>query len=367
MFRAARQRDMDLRPEANTIRRAMGPSLWIFEPQKLSAEVIAAAQKTAPQHEEGRLLASVRTDSTVARASRLRARGKAILTLVALWSVAACDQGPQQAAPPPPAPPPVTVAKPVVKDIIEWDDYTGRFEAVAEVDVRARVAGYLESIHFKDGAFVKQGDLLFVIDRRPYQAASNRSEAAVNAARTRVEWAKAELDRAERLVRSGTTAERTVDDRRQQHDTAQADLNGARAALEEVRLNLGFTEIKAPIAGRISRRLVTEGNLVAANETLLTTIVSLDPIYFYFDVDERSVLAYGRMVREGTMTSPRETPIEVMVALADESQATRKGRLNFVDNRMDAATGTMRARGGREQGPVDNAGAVRPRQRSRQR
>lgn len=255
----------------------------------------------------------------------------------------ACDDASsKQAAPPPP--PPVTVAKPVVKEIVEVDDFTGRFDATASVELRARVNGYLESIHFTDGAIVKEGDLLFVIDRRPYQATLTQADASLVSARARLEFARQELDRAERLVRSGNAPERSLDERRQQFLSAQADVNGAQGALQQARLDLGFTEVHAPIAGRISRKLVTEGNLVRANETLLTTIVTLDPIYFYFDVDERSYIAYTRMGRDGTRPSGRDTHYEVMIALTDERDAKHPGWLDFVDNRIDQATGTMRGR-----------------------
>jgi RND family efflux transporter MFP subunit len=281
----------------------------------------------------------------------------AILALpLALAALAACDESAtKQAAAPPP---PVTVAKPVVKNIVEGDEFTGRFEAVASVEVRARVGGYLESVKFQDGTIVKEGDLLFVIDRRPYQAALAQAEAQAASARTRIEWTRVELERAERLTRQGVAAERTLDERRQQSQQAQADFAAARAAADQSRLDLGYTEIRAPISGRISRKLVTEGNLVAANDTLLTTIVALDPIYFYFDVDERSYLAYSRMARNGSKSHGSNNHaangsagtggwaggVETLVALADEKEPTRKGRLDFVDNRVDPSTGTMRGR-----------------------
>lgn len=243
-----------------------------------------------------------------------------------------------------PGPPPVTVAKPVVKDLIEWDEFTGRFEATAAVDVRARVNGFLESVHFADGALVKQGDLLFIIDRRPYQAIVNHAQAVLNAAQTRFDFSKVEFERADRLMRSNTISERTLDERRQQYLGAQADVNGARATLDQSRLDLGFTEIRAPISGRISRKLVSEGNLVRANDTLLTTLVATDPIYFYFDVDERSFLAYARMARNGARNSAGGNGLEVRIALSDEKEFTHKGAMDFIDNRLDAGSGTMRGR-----------------------
>lgn len=272
-----------------------------------------------------------------------RSISRTFLTLTSLALAAACD------APAPPgaaetAPPPVTVAKPVVKQIIEKDEFTGRFEAVASVDVRARVGGYLDSVAFTDGAIVKTGDLLFVIDQRPFRNALEQAEASFDAAQTRLQLARVELDRVQQLARSGNAPARQLDERRQQFEAAQAEVAGARAGFDQAELELEYTEIRAPISGRISRKLVTEGNLVSANETLLTTIVALDPIYFYFDVDERSYLAYERMGREGTRPSARENAVEVEVALADEDQPQHKGRMNFVDNRLDEDTGTMRGR-----------------------
>jgi len=266
-----------------------------------------------------------------------------VVALLSLGLLAACDNSAAKPAAAPP-PPPVTVAKPVVKEIIETDDFTGRFDATASVELRARVNGYLEAIHFTDGAIIKEGDLLFVIDRRPYQATLTQADASLVSARARLEFARQELDRAERLVRSGNAPERSLDERRQQFLSAQADVNGAQGALAQARLDLGFTEVRAPISGRISRKFVTEGNLVRANETLLTTIVSLDPIHFYFDVDERSYIAYTRMGRDGTRPSGRSTQYPIMVALSDEREATHPGKLDFVDNRVDQATGTMRGR-----------------------
>ncbi len=264
--------------------------------------------------------------------------------LLLVPALAACQQqsGATQAAAPPPTP--VTVAKPVVKDVIERDDFTGRFDAVAAVEVRARVGGYLASVNFTDGAMVKAGDLLFVIDRRPYEAAFNQANADVTVAQTRVDLARTDFDRVERLARTGNAPESRLDEARQSFLGGQAQLAGARAALEKARLDLEFTEIKSPITGRISRKLVTEGNLISANTTLLTTVVALDPIHFYFDVDERSYNAYMWQNREGAKPNGSADPPPVSVSLGDERERPRDGRLDFIDNRIDQATGTMRAR-----------------------
>jgi RND family efflux transporter MFP subunit len=266
------------------------------------------------------------------------------------WSLViltACDQGTSTQAPSPLPVPSVTVAKPIVKNIVEWDEYVGRFEAVDSVEVRARVSGYLQSVHFKDGAIVSKGDLLFVIDPRPFKAAVDDAAAAVTGAESRFEFAQTDLRRIEPLVRTGAAPERQHDERRQQFHSVRADLERAKAQLIRAQLDLEFTEVKAPIAGRISRKFVSEGNLVlggAGESTLLTTIVTLDPIYFYFDVDERAYIGYTRMSLTGERPSSRDVANPVEVALADEKTFAHKGKMDFVDNRIDAATGTMRGR-----------------------
>lgn len=243
----------------------------------------------------------------------------------------------------PGGPPPVTVAKPVFRPIVEMDEYTGRFEPVGAVEIRARVNGYLESVHFTDGATVNQGDLLFTIDRRTYQAALNQAQATLNSRQTEFDLAKVEFERYQRLTQTGAAAAATLDQRRQAFLSAQANIAGARAAVETARLNYSFTEVRAPIPGRISRKLVTEGNLVRENETLLTTIVQLDPVYFYFDIDERSYLSYQRIAKQNGNTSNGKG-LAVQVQLTDEKVFTHKGVLDFADNRIDTATGTMRLR-----------------------
>jgi RND family efflux transporter MFP subunit len=244
----------------------------------------------------------------------------------------------------PPPPPTVTVAKPVTKEITEWDDFIGRFEAIDQVEIRARVTGYLDKVHFTDGTLVKAGDPLFTIDQRPYKAALEQAEATVASAQVRVEFASNDLERAESLRRTGNIADQVLDQRRSNYLTARAELDRAQAVSRQARLDLDFTEIKAPLGGRISRRLISEGNLINANQTVLTNIVSLDPIQFYFDVDERSYLAYSRQATGGTRTSTQAAPNEVQLTMTDEVQAHRTGRLDFLDNRLDAASGTIRAR-----------------------
>lgn len=265
-----------------------------------------------------------------------------------LWLVlllVACQQ-PQAALPPPPLPQ-VTVSQPVARNVVEWDEYTGRLEAVESVEVRARVSGYLQSVHFTDGATVQKGALLFVIDPRPYQEELNRATAALEQAMARYERTQKDFARAQQLVRSRAVSQEEVDTRSADQREAQEAVQAARAAVEAARLNVEFTQVRAPISGRISRQLVTDGNLVnggAAQSTLLTTIVSLDPIYGYFEVDERSYLKYSRLWRNGTRAGSREGKIPVNLGLADETGFPHQGHLDFLENRIDPNTGTMTGR-----------------------
>ncbi|WP_375409136.1 efflux RND transporter periplasmic adaptor subunit [uncultured Methylobacterium sp.] len=238
-------------------------------------------------------------------------------------------------------PPKVTTAKPVVREIVETDTYTGRFEAVDYVEVRARVTGYLEKVLFQDGATVKKGDILFVIDRRPYKAALDQAQAALTSAKASLNFSTTDLERAQTLSRSGNISEQVTDQRRQASQTAQANVDSADAQLRQAQLNYDFTEVKAPVSGRISRRLVTEGNIVVTDQTQLTTIVSLDPIYFSFTVDERSFLKYQGTLKIGMGATQKQNAAPIMIALTNETKPTRKGLLDFVDNRVDNATGTV--------------------------
>ncbi len=249
----------------------------------------------------------------------------------------------QEAAAPPP--PPVTVAKPVMRDIIDADEYIGRFEAVDQVAVRSRVSGYLDTVHFKDGALVKKGDPLFTIDQRPFVTALDQAQAALEVAKTTATYAEAQYKRTESLTGSGTLSVSTLDDQRRAFLAGQASVRGAEAAVASAKLDFAYTEITAPQDGRIDRRLISIGNLVNANDTILTTIVSLDPIDFYFDVDERNLLSYARTARErGSNLQEGGGGLEVTVRLTDSKEPPVKGKLDFSENRLDAATGTMRVR-----------------------
>ncbi len=242
-------------------------------------------------------------------------------------------------------PPEVTVAKPIVKDIVEDDEFVGRFEAAEAVDVRARVAGYLEASNFRDGALVAKGDLLFTIDQRLFEVALRQAEAEVAIAQSSYDFANEQLERATSLSSSGNIAQSVVDERRQAFLAASGVLEQARQAVETAQINLDFSEVRAPLAGRVDRRRVTPGNLVRADDTVLTTIVSIDPIHFYFDIDERYFLAYAKDARtRGSSLQEGGGGLEVRVRLSDERLEPMTGQLDFSENRLDPATGSMRVR-----------------------
>ena len=259
--------------------------------------------------------------------------------------LAGCDnKAAVTAAPPPPA---VTVSKPVHKTITEWDEYTGRFVAIATVEVRARVSGFIDSIHFHDGQIVKQGDLLFVIDQRPNQITVEQAKADLARARAKYDVATADVDRATPLVRNQTLTEREFDTRKATQRDAAGQVGGAEAALKQAALNLEWSEVRAPVAGRISDRRVDAGNLItggSTGSTLLTSIVSIDPIYFVFDGSEADFLRYLRLAQAGVRQSSRDAANPVAVRLADETDFKHQGKMDFVDNAVNAKTGTIRGR-----------------------
>ncbi|MCP1550445.1 RND family efflux transporter MFP subunit [Methylorubrum zatmanii] len=264
-----------------------------------------------------------------------------LLLTAPLIASALLGAGPARAQMPGAPPPGVTVAKPVVREIVEQDQYTGRFDPIEFVEVRARVTGYLDKIMFQDGANVKKGEVLFIIDRRPYKAALEQAQAALTSAKARLSFTQTDLERAQVLSRGGNISEQVTDQRRQASQTAQADVDSAEAALRNAQLNYDFTEVKSPINGRISQRLVTEGNIVSTDQTILSRIVSLDPVYFGFNVDERSFLKYQGTLGIGMGQMQRGKGAPVLIALSGETKPTRKGTLDFVDNRVDNQTGTM--------------------------
>ena len=253
----------------------------------------------------------------------------------------------QAAAAPAAAAPPVTVAQPVKRTVTDWDEFTGRFEAVQEVQVRARVGGFVTIVEFRDGSIVKTGDLLYVIDARPFEAVAEQADGQLSDARAKAELAKRELDRALTLNQTQAVSDSIVDQRRQTLQAAHAAEMQAEGALKAAKLNIEFTHVMAPITGRVSRHLVTPGNLVQGSDggsTLLTSIVSLDPIYIYFDVDEATYQRNSRLWFEGKRPSSRDTPNPVQVTLTGETKPSHDGKMDFLDNRLDASTGTLRSR-----------------------
>lgn len=258
--------------------------------------------------------------------------------------LAGCDGKPAASAPPPPT---VTAAHPLQKSITEWDEYTGRFTALETVEIRARVSGFIDSVHFKEGQIVKKDDLLFVIDQRPYQIAVELAKADIQRAQAKLDIATDDVNRATPLVQSKTLTEREFDTRQSVQRDAAGQLASANAALKQAQLNLEWTEVRAPIAGRISDKRVDAGNLITGGQTgatLLSVIVSIDPIHFVFDGSEADFLHYLRLAAAGTRPSSRDAPNPVAVRLADETEYTHQGRMDFVDNAINAKTGTIRAR-----------------------
>lgn len=241
---------------------------------------------------------------------------------------------------------PVGVAEPIAKRVTQWDESSGRFEALASVEVRARVSGFIDKVEFRDGQVVKVGDPLFTIDKRPYEIAVDVADADVARNKAQVELAELQVSRGASLISSRTITEAENDSRKANLAVARAQLKSAEAALRNAQLNLEWTEVRAPIAGRISDRKVDAGNLISGGQTgatLLATIVTLDPIRIVFDVSEADYIRYTRLFLSGALASSREAN-PVRIRLADETDWSRTGKLDFVDNSMTARSGTIRAR-----------------------
>src|SRR5229473_6935372 len=267
-----------------------------------------------------------------------------LVVLLAVTLSGCGDKPPPQAAA---GPPPVTVAQPTKRTVTDWDEFTGRFEAVEEVQVRARVGGFVTNVEFKDGDMVHTGDLLYLIDSRPFEAVAKQADGQLADARAKAELAKRDLDRGLSLVQTSAVSEQVVDQRRQSLQAAHAAETVAEGALQAAHLNIEFSHVLAPITGRASRHLVSVGNLVQGSEggaTLLTSIVSLDPIYIYFDVDEATYLKNNKLWFEGRRPSSRDTPNPVQVTLTGETKPSHYGKMDFLDNRLDVSTGTLRSR-----------------------
>lgn len=257
------------------------------------------------------------------------------LYLLGLIGLAGCG-----AAEPPPAPPalPVTVANPVIREVVDWDDFVGRFEAIQNVDVRPRASGYLQSVHFADGQFVRRGQLLFTVDPRPTQAALAQAQAQLARAQATLANARTELARSRTLAAERAASVEEVESRLAAVRTGEADVAAARAAIRAQQLNLGFTRVVAPISGHITERKVDPGNSVTADQTILTTIVSTNPLHFAFEGSEALILKYQRQ------NAGSRTGTSVRIKLQDEAAYTHAGQLDYVDPLVNAGAGTVRAR-----------------------
>jgi membrane fusion protein, multidrug efflux system len=238
----------------------------------------------------------------------------------------------------------VSVAPAIQRDIEDSDEFTGRLEATETVEIRARVGGTLDRVHFREGQTVKRGDLLFTIDARPFQAELARAEAQLAGVRSRSDLSKTEFTRAQKLLEMRAISQQEFDQLQSGTRTSDADIKAAQAAVQSARLNIEYSRIRAPIGGRISRANVTAGNLVGTGDTVLTTIVSQDKVYAYFEASESTYLKYGKQVRDGTRANARETANTVFMGLANEQGYPHKGAIDFFDNRLNAQTGAIRAR-----------------------
>jgi RND family efflux transporter MFP subunit len=250
-----------------------------------------------------------------------------------------------EAAPSPPPAPRVSVAKVLERSITEYDEFTGRFQAVERVEVRPRVSGYIAAVTFEEGREVKKGDVLFSIDPRPYEAEQKRAKAELARARTQQGLAQSERERATKLLEQRAISREEFDTRVAGSEQAGANVQAAEAALDAAELNLTFTRVRAPISGLVSRAEITAGNLVTSGQTLLTTVVSVDPIYVEFEGDERVFLKYAALTRKGDLADTRDSQSPVWVGLADETDTPHEGKLVFLDNALDPETGTIRVRG----------------------
>lgn len=267
-------------------------------------------------------------------------RRLALIAGLMLISAPAWSQGGPQAMP-------VTVSEPIAKRVTQWDEYSGRFEAVATVEVRARVSGFIEKLHFKDGQWVNAGDPLFTIDKRPYEIAVESATADVARNKAQVDLADLQVSRGAALIGSRTITEADNDTRKSNLAVAKAQLKAAEAALRNAQLNLEWTEVTAPLSGRISDRKVDPGNLIQGGQsgaTLLATIVSTDPIHFIFDVSEADHLRYQRLFLAGERAQAGSSAIPVRIKLADETEWKRTGKVDFVDNSLSPRSGTIRTR-----------------------
>jgi RND family efflux transporter MFP subunit len=286
-------------------------------------------------------------DSSMTLLLGLGARTRTAAYGLAITCVLTLGLAPHASAQAGPPAPQVTVAPPLASRVAQWDEFTGRFEATERVEVRPRVSGYIDQVHFRDGSTVNKGDLLFTIDQRPFKLAVDSAQADVIRTQAQIVLDIADYQRAQELVKTAATPVRELDQRKANLDIARAQEMSSEAALHTAQLNLDWSEVRAPIAGRVSDRRVDPGNLVTGGQTgatLLTTIVSLDPIYFVFDGSEADYIRYTRLNAEGQRPSSRDAPNPVKVRLADEKEWLHSGVMNFVDNEVNAHSGTIRGR-----------------------
>jgi RND family efflux transporter MFP subunit len=274
-------------------------------------------------------------------------RAGAVLVLGFCLGLAGCARPPAEA--PATTAPQVQVSQPVEREVTDYAEFTARTAAVDSVELRARVSGYLDRVNFKEGALVRKGDVLFEIDPRTYRASLHVAEGNLAAAEARVKRLDADLGRARRMLASRAMSREEYDKVIGDRGEASSSRGSLKAAVERARLDVSFTNVTAPVSGRIGRYHVTVGNLVSAGDltggTLLTTIVSVDPMYAYFDVDERTVLRVKRSIREGKLRTPDDARIPVWLGLADEDGFPHRGAVNFTDNQVNARTGTLKVRG----------------------
>jgi multidrug efflux system membrane fusion protein len=266
----------------------------------------------------------------------------AVASSLVLIITAGCNRVEKKPEPPPPMS--VMFVTPTTEEVTEFEEFTGRTAATEVVELRSRVSGYLNSVHFEDGVQVKKGDVLFKIDDRPFVAEEQRASAAAAQIEARIKRLTSQLRRAEELMAKKALSEN-------EFETAQFDLDEARAALQEAQaaysmaqLNLEFTTITAPLDGRIGRRMVDVGNIVTTDQTALATIIPLEQVYVYFDIDERTVLRLRRLEKIGEIVSAMKEAVQVNIALADSEEFAVNGKVDFLDNQIDPATGTLRAR-----------------------
>ncbi|CCB63878.1 Efflux transporter, RND family, MFP subunit [Hyphomicrobium sp. MC1] len=276
---------------------------------------------------------------------RLKPRCSALSVLAAMAFIASNVQSASAQSAPPAFP--VTVAPPIAKHIKTWDEFPGRFEAVARVELRPRVSGYVDQVNFKEGTIVKQGDLLFTLDKRPFQIAVEAAKADVARTQAQVEFAKADLERAGPLVETKVLSEQVYEQRKSSLGVAEAQVMSAKANLKSAELNLEWAEVRAPISGRVSDKKIDVGNLVIGgqvNSTLMATIVTTDPIHFVFDTSEADYMRDARKRKSGVLPASRLAPVPVRVKLADEKDWAHEGTMDFIDNAFNQRSGTIRGR-----------------------